>query len=421
MSGEGRPAPLRVLRQRNFWPYFCGNLLSNTGTWFQTIAQTILVYRLTGSTLLVGLVNFAQFAGVFLLAPWAGTAADRYDRRRLLITTQAVAVVLTGSLAALQGAGLAEAPVVIGMAFLLGLGTAFAIPAMQALVPDLVGDDELAPAMALNAVTFHLARAVGPVAGAFVVDRFGIAAAFAGNALSYLALIGGLMMVRPRSGHVPAAERPRWRESLALVRDDKALRTLLLTVGAIAISQDPVITLAPEFSERVFGRSDTLSGMLLGVFGAGSVLAAVTLVGRIKEPLQALPFSCAVMAAGMVGFALSGSLPFAYVSLAVGGYAFLLTNTSATVAVQQRAAAGHRGRVMALWSLCFLGTRPFASLLDGALASALGPRWAALVMTVPVLVTAGALFRARAATARTGRPSGRTAPGPDAASPPLTP
>lgn len=404
MSGAAaRRTPLGVLRQRNFWPYFGGNLLSNCGTWFQNIAQSILVYRLTGSTLLVGVVNFAQFAGVFLLTPWAGSAADRYDRRRLLIVTQVGAAAITALLAVLQGAGAAEAPVVIALAFLLGLGTAFAIPAMQALVPDLVPDDDLAPAMALNALSFHLARAVGPVAGAFVVDQLGIAVAFAANALSYLALIAGLMAVRPRDGHVAGAGAPRWRESLALVRDDRGLLLLLLAVAAISISQDPVVTLGPGFAEEVFGRSDTLAGVLLGVFGAGSVLAALTLAGRFSDPIRPLPVTCAVMGLAMVAFALSESLPAAYVSLFVAGFAFLVTNTTATVAVQQRAAAGHRGRVMALWSLCFLGTRPFASLADGALAATVGLSGAALIMALPVLLTAAAVYRLRAPR-RSGTP-----------------
>src|SRR5689334_17313731 len=126
------PSPLRVLITRNFWPYFVGNLLSNCGTWFQNLAQAVYVYRLTGSALLVGLVNFAQFIGVFILAPWAGSAADRFDRRRLLLVTQVGAVVVTGALALMADQGLASAPVVIVMALVLGLTTAFAIPAMQA-------------------------------------------------------------------------------------------------------------------------------------------------------------------------------------------------------------------------------------------------------------------------------------------------
>ncbi len=196
---EPQASGLRVLRDANFWPYFAGNLFSNCGTWFQNLAQALLIYRLTGSTLLVGVVNFAQFVGTFALAPWAGAAADRFDRRRLMIVTQLLAVVVTGVLALFAAAGAATTPVVISLALVLGITTAFSVPAMQALVPLLVPTHELAGAVALNSVTFNLARAVGPVLGAIVVERFGIPAAFALNALSYLALVVALLVIEPRS------------------------------------------------------------------------------------------------------------------------------------------------------------------------------------------------------------------------------
>ena len=168
--GEGGDAPpastptWRLMGDRNFGPYFAGNFLSNCGTWFQNIAQALLVYRLTGSTFLVGVVNFAQFGGVFLLAPWAGRAADRYDRRRLLVVTQFGALAVSLTMAALTQADVATAPIVILLALAMGLTLAFAIPALLALVPLLVEQHDIAPAIALNTVTFNLARAVGPVA-----------------------------------------------------------------------------------------------------------------------------------------------------------------------------------------------------------------------------------------------------------------
>src|SRR4051812_9904802 len=134
MGGEGDQAPvasgLRVLSDRNFWPYFAGNLASNCGSWFQNLAQALLIFRLTGSVFLVGAVNFAQFSGAVVLAPWAGSAADRFDRRRLMLVTQVVSVVITAALAMLSAADLASAPVVIGLALLLGGCIAFYVPAM---------------------------------------------------------------------------------------------------------------------------------------------------------------------------------------------------------------------------------------------------------------------------------------------------
>jgi MFS family permease len=382
---------LRVLRIRNFWPYFAGNLLSNCGTWFQNIAQAILVYRLTHSTFLVGVVNFAQFVGVFLLAPWAGSAADRFDRRRMLVVTQIVAISVTALLAVLQSTGRATTPVVIGLALLLGLTVAFAIPAIQAMVPDLVGPEDLAPAMAMSSLTFNLARAVGPVVGALVVAHWGIAVAFGLNSLSYLGLIGGLLAVHPRQAPPAAGPARRWRDSLRMVRHDTALVALLAVVAAISLSQDPVSTLTPGFSSEVFHRADTLTGLLVGAFGAGSALAAVTVAGRLRDPVRRLAPGCLLMGLGMLGFGLAPALPFAFGALAVGGFWFMVTNTAATTALTLEVAPEQRGRVMALWSLCFLGTRPAASLADGTLASAGSLRVAAVALTVPVLAAAAAM------------------------------
>lgn len=390
-AGESRSSALRVLALRNFWPYFAGNLLSNCGTWFQNIAQAILIYRLTGSTFFVGVVNFAQFAGVFLLAPFAGSAADRFDRRRLIVLTQVGAVVVTAALAALQGAGLATAPVVIVLTGLLGLTFALAIPAIQAMVPDLVDTEHLAAALALSSVTFNLARAIGPVVGAVVVARLGIAAAFGLNSLSYLALIAGLLAVRPAQAPRSAGPPPRWRESVRMVRDDVALVALLGVVAAISVTQDPVNTLTPGFSSEVFHRADTLTGVLVGAFGLGAAMAAATVAGRPGNPVRRLAPGCACMGLGMLGFAAARTVPEALGALLVGGFGFMVTNTGATTALTMEAAPEQRGRVMAMWSLGFLGTRPPASLLDGGVASAAGLRTAAFVLTLPVLAAGAAM------------------------------
>ena len=383
---------MQALRLRNFWPYFVGNLLSNCGTWLQNIAQAILIYRLTGSTFLVGVVNFAQFISAFVLTPWAGSAADRFDRRRLILVTQVGATAVSAVLAALHGAGLATAPVVIGLVLLLGITFAFAVPAIQAMIPDLVEREDLPSAMAMSSITFNGARAIGPVLGAVVVAGWGIGAAFVINAFSYLALVVGLLAVRPRqaSGTTPATAF-RMRDSLRLVRDDTALLALLMVVAAISISQDPVSTLTPGFSSEVFDRADTVTGLLVGAFGAGSTLAAATAASRARDPVRLLAPGCVLMGVAMLGFALAPSLPFAFAALLLGGYFFMLTNTGATTSLALEAAPEQRGRVMAMWSFCFVGTRPVASLADGALASAVGLRFAAVALTVPVVAAGVAM------------------------------
>ena len=295
MGGEGDQAEvasgLRVLSDRNFWPYFAGNLASNCGSWFQNLAQALLIFRLTGSIFLVGAVNFAQFAGAFVLAPWAGSAADRFDRRRLMIVTQVVSVVITGVLAMLSAADLASAPVVIGLVLLLGGCIAFYVPAMQALVPLLVPTHELAGAVALNSVTFNLARAIGPVVGAVVIAHFGITAAFGLNSASYLLLIVGLLMVQPRPQAPRPQVRPKLSESIRLVLGDAQLSALLIAVMALSITTDPLSTLTPGFATQLFQQPDTVVGWLIGAFGLGAVLAAFSTsrgVSKVWRRLSAM-------------------------------------------------------------------------------------------------------------------------------------
>ncbi|HEX8904467.1 MAG TPA: MFS transporter [Longimicrobiaceae bacterium] len=393
VEGERRRgSALRVLGRRNFAPYFVGNLLSNCGTWFQNIAQSLLVYRLTGSAFMVGVANFAQFAGVVLLAPWAGGAADRYDRKRLIIATQVGAMAITGALAALSASGEGTVAVVIGLALLLGFTTAFSTPALQAILPQLVGREDLGSAIAMNSVTFNLSRAVGPVAGALIVARLGIPWAFGLNALSYAALIAGLLLVHPQRTHERPKEHPRLRESLRLVRENRELALLLVTVAAVSITMDPVNTLGPVFATKVFHRADTMAGVLIGAFGCGAVLASLLPGGHADTPYARVGMMVAVMAAGMTGFALAPGLWMALAVLAAGGFGYLAGQTRATTLLQLGVGDEQRGRIMALWSVAFLGSRPVASLADGALASAVGPRVATLAMTVPAYAAAAALI-----------------------------
>lgn len=384
-SPSRRRSSLRALEHRDFALFFAGNLLSNCGTWFQNIAVTLLVYRLTHSAFWVGVANFAQFAGVVLLAPWAGGAADRHDRRTLIIVTQLGATAASTVLAAVVAVGWGSLPIVLGLALLLGLTTAFATPALQAIIPALVPREDLGAAIAMNSVTFNLARAVGPVAGALVVARLGIAWAIGVNALSYLALAAALLFVRTAPSGERAGGRARLRDSLRLVRHDRRLAMLLATVAVVSLTMDPVSTLTPVYATRIFHRLDVVAGYLIGAFGAGAVLASVVPLRESGAPERRIALMLALFGGGMAGFALVPSLHIAFVMLAVAGFGYLIGQTGATTLLQLGVSDAERGRVMALWSVAFLGSRPIASLLDGALASVLGPRAATLIMAVPTV------------------------------------
>jgi MFS family permease len=403
------PTGLKVLRERNLWPYLLGTLLSGSGTWFQAVAQALLVYRLTGSTFLVGVVGFSQFIGTLVLAPWAGGAADRYDRRMVMVVSQSASIVVTVTLAILAGTGRATTASVVVLAGISGVFNAFSTPAMLSLVPLLVPEHELRGAIALNAATYNLARAIGPVLGAVVVDNLGIPAAFWMNAASYLALILSLLVVHPRPQPDRPTTRPKLRESFALIRGDARLTLLLCAVAVIAFSTDPVTTLTPGFATEVFGHSDTWVGALIGAYGVGAVLAALR-AGRVREPERTLAMGMSIMGGGALAFALAPNLGFGLAGMGVAGFGYLTSSTTTSAALQMGVADVHRGRIMALWSVAFVGVRPFASLLDGGIASAFGLRAAGVAFAAPALGMAVLLLVRRGSRGATAPPPARHDP-----------
>jgi len=382
---SGGSGASHVLRSRNFAPYFVGNAASASGTWFQNLAASILVYRLTHSPLLLGVLNFCQFVPVLVLAPWAGRLADRIDRRKLVLASQLVAAGLSGGLAALAAAGDATEWVVIGFTAALGIALALSQPAQMALVASLVPREHVARAIAMNSATFNVARAVGPTAAAAIIAWKGVAVAFAVNACSYLVLVAALLVVRPAPA--PRAGRARLRDALDLLRRNPTLVLFLLVVASVSAGSDPVNTESPALA-HAFGRSSEWAGTLIGAFGAGAVIAAFVFGGRIGGTRRRMALTLGAMAAGMVGFSVSPWLPLAWVFLAVAGFGYLVSNTSATARLQLSVAENERGRIMALWSIAFLGVRPLASIVDGGIADVAGVRVAVVAMAVPAFAGA---------------------------------
>lgn len=386
-SDTGTRARLAVLRTRDFGPYFLGNTLSNAGTWFQSLAAGILVYRLTGSALQLGIVGFSQFIAVLLLAPWTGAAADRFDRRKLMLWMQVVSFAVCGILAGLAWVGDATAPVVIGLSLVLGLATAFAVPAFQTLSPLLVPPSEVRHAIALTSVMMNASRVLGPSLGAVVISGLGIPWAFSLNAGSYLILIAALLWVRPRPQPPRPAERIRMRDTLRELLGDRRIAALLVLTGAVSFAVDPPQTLAPAYAREVLHRPDTVGGYLIGCFGAGAVVAGFTIAGRVTRSLRRTGIVAGVFGLAIVAYALSPGIGLTIPALVVGGAAYLTCSTAATTRLLTTIPVEKHGRTMAVWSALFLGGRPLASLLDGAIAAS-SVRVAALVLVVPMLSTA---------------------------------
>jgi len=386
-SAVGPAAAFSLIRRRSFGPYFFGNALSATGTWFQNLAAALLVYRQTHSALLLGVLNFSQFLPILLLAPWAGGAADRWNRRRLLLVSQSAAIVLSGGLGLLAWRHLAPTPVVIGDAVALGIVSAFSAPAQQALIATLVEPNEVPTAVALNSMTFNLARAVGPATAALAVEYLGIPAAFGLNALSYVIFIGALVLIGSQQQELADRSVSYLRASIDILRRKPQLLVFLLIVAAVGFASDPVNTLAPAWA-HAFGRKDTVAGYIIGAFGAGAVTAGFVVAGRVGGSRRRMFLTLLLLGGGLVGFSLTPWLPVALPVLFVAGVGYLASNTHATSRLQLGVEPWERGRIMALWSVAFLGLRPFASIVDGAIAGAFGVRTAGIVLAMPALACA---------------------------------
>jgi MFS family permease len=379
------------VRRRDFGPYFAGNALSASGTWFQNLAAALLIYRQTHSALLLGVLNFSQFIPILVLTPWAGSIADRVNRRRLLFLTQSLAVGLSAALALLAWGGHATTWVVIADTLCLGVVSAFSAPAQQALIVSLVRPPEVPTAVALNSMTFNLARALGPTGAALSVRYLGIPVSFALNAISFAIFVGALVLIGPRPQHKASREESRVRDSFRLLRARPELAGFLAIVAVVGFASDPVNTLSPAFA-HAFGHRDTSAGFIVGAFGAGAVTAAFVVAGRVAGSRRRMAATLLLLGLGVASFALTPWLWLGFVFLFVGGFGYLSSNTAATTRLQLGVGESQRGRIMALWSLAFLGLRPFASLLDGVIARTWGVRAAGVVLAIPALTAAAVLI-----------------------------
>jgi MFS family permease len=399
-----------LLADRVYGPFFVGNLVSNCGNWIHNVAAAVVVFELTGSAIAVGAVTACLWIGSLVLQPWAGALTDRYDRRRMLIAGQSVS---------LLGAVAVAVPVlVVGVedlsgpwpiyagTLLIGLGVAFSMPSMQALIPALVPERALDRAIALNAVSFNLARAVGPAMAGVILISADASVAFAVNVISFAVLIGVLLVIRPRFEQEPARGDPSVRAGLQWVRDDRRAVVLLASMVAIGFATDPINTLTPPIAELV-GDGDALVGLMVAAFGAGAVSAAV-FVERIRERVgreRAGTVGLAVLAGAIGVFALSSGEAHALVAMAFAGGGFLVAITSLTTQLQERVPDPLRGRVLALWGVAFLGTRPISAAIDGAIADLVSPRAAALAMAAAALAAALVQGREAARPAAHQRPA----------------
>jgi MFS family permease len=376
---------------RYFW---IGAWLSNIGTWMQNTAQAWLVTQLTNSAWWVGAVGFAGGLPVLFLALPAGALADRLDRRRLLIVCQALVMLLAFWLAYLVQTTAymvlkpAETAVpagnwplvwwVLAIGLLAGIVGAFNFPAWQAIVPDLVSEETLLNAIALNAAQFHAARLIGPAIAGSLIGSLGMASAFWANGVSFLFVIWALWVIRPIRRTAPRVGREStWQlltGGLSYARDHMIIRVLLLQVAILTFFGMPYVLLLSLFSKRIFGDSVGWFAGLLGANGLGAMIGAlgVAYLARIAHRPTLIRVPMLVFSVTIILFSLSRSYPLSLALMVLAGAAFM-TMQSATNTSLQKAAPPHiRGRVMALFVLAFMGVMPFGSLAFGALGAVAG-------------------------------------------------
>ena len=377
-GGQGRAAAVfRSLKHRNFRLFFSGQIISLVGTWMQNIAQAWLIYRLTGSSVLLGVLGFVSQIPIFLLSPLAGLVADRWPRRRVIIATQAASMLLAFMLAALTLTGRIRLGEIIVLATLLGVVNAFDVPARQSFLIDMVGREDLLNAIALNSSMFNGARVAGPAIAGLLVAWIGEGWCFFANGVSYLAVIAGLFMMRikkTRAAHDGVSPIEKLREGFRFVRHTTPIRALLLLVGLVSFMALPFSVLMPIFAGRILGGGASAYGNLMGAVGVGALCGALALA--MRQQLRGLGNVVAYSAMGLgVSLILFSASRLYWVSLAalvLAGLTMMMQFTSTNTLIQAMVPDRLRGRVMALYAMMFLGMAPIGSLLAGAIADHVG-------------------------------------------------
>jgi MFS family permease len=372
------PVTLRALQYRNFRLFFAGQLISLIGTWMQNVAQAWLVYRLTGSPVLLGAAGFASQIPVFLLAPVGGVVADRYSRHRLVIATQTASMLLAFALAALTLSGAVRVWHIFALSALLGVVNSFDIPARQAFIVGLVAKPDLMNAIALNSSMFNASRVVGPAIAGILVAGIGEGWCFFANGASYIAVIAGLLLMRV-ARHEPAAQQgsplSRMAEGFRFVMEHPPVHALLVLLGVVSLTGMPYAVLMPIFAHRILHGGARALGLLMGSTGIGALAAALTLASRrdLKGLGRWVAFAALGFGAGLVAFSFSRIFWLSAAILALCGFAMMIQMGSSNTLIQSMSPDRLRGRVMSVYSMMFMGMAPFGALLAGAVAD----RWGA--------------------------------------------
>lgn len=382
------PPVLRSLRHRNYRLFFFGQLISLIGTWMQSVAQQWLVYRLTGSAAQLGWIGFSGQIPVFLLATFGGVIADRYNRHRVVILTQVVSMLLAGILAWLTLSGQVQVWHLFVLSALLGVVNAVDIPTRQTFVFDIVGREDMQNAIALNSSMFNAARIVGPAIAGILVAAIGEGWCFLANAVSYIAVVAGLllMLVPVRTAAAaPASGLAHIAEGFRFVIDNAPVRVLLLLLGIISLVAMPYSVLMPIFADRILNGGPSALGVLMGASGVGALAGALALASRpgLKGLGQWIATGASSFGLLLIVFALSRNYWLSVALMVPIGVSMMVQMASSNTLIQAMTPDRLRGRVMAIYSMMLMGMAPIGALLAGTAADQFG---------APVVVATGGLL-----------------------------
>lgn len=390
----------RAFASRNYRLFFSGQVVSLVGTWMQAVAQSWLVYRLSGSTAMLGLVGFCNQIPVFFLAPVGGALADRMPRRMLLVGTQTAAMLLALVLGALTLGRVVRTEHVLVLSTLLGVVNAIDMPTRQSFVVELVGSEHQMNAIALNSSMVTAARVVGPALAGIVVAAVGEGWCFVLNGASFVGVIAGLLAMRelPAPPVRPAQSAvAHFAEGFRFVLANAPIRAPMLLLGAASLFGMPYIVLMPVFADRILGGGARILGVLMAASGAGALIAALLLARRsgLHGLLRRWVAPGAVgFGAALVAFAWSRSLALSCVLVAFAGLAMMMQTSATNTLIQAMTPNALRGRVMAFYSMMFLGVAPLGALAAGVVAEHAGVSLT-LSLGGGICIATGLAFRLR--------------------------
>jgi len=400
---DGAPSPggvLRALASRNYRLFMAGQGVSLIGTWIQQVALSWLVYTLTKSAFLLGLVGFSSQIGSFVLSPVAGVVADRFDKHRLLVLTQSLAMLQALLIGILTLTHTVAVWHIIALALFISVVNAFDMPTRHAFFVEMIEDRAALPnAIALNSSMVNGARLVGPAVAGLLIAAVGEGICFLINSASYVAVIAALLAMRIVPRGQDREERHIWRElvdGFAYTFGFRPTRDILGLLALASVAAMPYSTLMPIFAAQILHGGASTLGFLSGATGVGAFAGAVALASRrsVVGLGRWIAVSCAGFGVSLIAFALSRSLPLSLLTLVFAGLTMITHLAASNTILQTVVDDRWRGRVMAFYSMAFVGIAPFGSLLAGSLAHRIGaPR--TVMLGGAVCIVAGAVFAAR--------------------------